>query len=99
MKPIANLAAFVGAVVLYIVLVGGCGGARDQLQKGLEGTRDFVEVAKPCLVAAQDKAEADCKGDAACVAKVQEAFEPAAVGLQAFHDLWCAMSPESEGCK
>lgn len=102
MKPLANVAAFIGAVVLYIVLtaaLGGCGLTREEVQRGIEGGRDFQNFAAPIIAERQRAEEAACNGDAACVAAVQERYEiGAAVPMKAFHGFWCAVAPNAEGC-
>lgn len=93
MRTLTIICCFVGT------FISGCAAQRSQLEEGLHAARDVAEVAKPCLVAAQDMAEARCAGDARCIDGVRESFEPSAKALNLFHTLWCGISPDSEGCE
>lgn len=74
----------------------GC--QRTQLEHGLEGARDAIEIAEPCLVQARAQELATCSGDAACEAPIRARWSKVADGLDAFHQAWCIIAPESEGC-
>lgn len=78
--------------------LAGCAGQKAQLESALEATRDIAAVAHPCLVAQQEQLVEQCQ-DEACKAKVRESFEPIADAFEVLHELWCGLSPESEGCK
>jgi hypothetical protein len=96
---LGTIGGFILVVVAYAVLTG-CGGmTKAEIEKSLNATATYIEISKPCVVRMQDQAEADCAGDAACIARVQQTFEPAALGLEAFGTLWCFVSPKSEGCE
>lgn len=71
---------------------------RAQLEHGLEGARDAIEIAEPCLVQARAQELATCSGDTACEAPIRARWSRVADGLDAFHAAWCIIAPESEGC-
>lgn len=70
----------------------------EQLRTAVEAARDVAVIAEPCAARSREQMLKGCDGDAACAAKVEEAYEPIATALNAFHDAWCALSPQSEGC-
>lgn len=92
-------------VVLLLVTLGGgvlglygCSGAQD-LAKYAEAGRDVVERAEPCLVAQKEADVGACNGDAICLARVKDRWDPIADALDLMHSTWCKVSPDSEGCK
>jgi len=94
--------AYSGTAIAAIgaALSAGCG-AGAQVAAGLEGARDVIAVAEPCLVAAKERDLASCANApnvALCESQAQAAWEPIAVALDAFHAAWCSLSPSSEGC-
>lgn len=85
-------------VFVLALVLAGCGAQKAQLESALEAARDVSAVAHPCLVAQQEQAIEQC-ADEACKAKVRESFEPIAKAFDLLNELWCGLSPESEGCK
>lgn len=86
-------------VLLFVLSSSGCGIKPQQVQAVLEGNRDALEIAKPCLVAQHDKDLADCKGNPTCETTVRAFWKPVADALADFHAFWCQVSPSAEGCE
>lgn len=90
------------ALVLLVALGGGVLGLsgchKSELEHGIEGARDALKVAEPCLVEARAKELQTCAGDAMCEAPIRAKWSNVADGLDAFHVAWCIVSPASEGC-
>lgn len=90
------------ALILLVVLGGGALGLtgchRSELEHGLEGVRDVVQVAEPCLVESRANELSACAGDAPCEAQVKARWSKVADGLDAFREAWCILAPGSEGC-
>lgn len=100
MKALANLAAFVGAVLLYIVLVGGCGAA--QLQEVAEDSAN-VMIAGSGLAHAADECFVDRKelrlekcapDDAACKAAAEDEAHEADGFIATIRRVFCKYAPE-----
>jgi hypothetical protein len=85
-------------LLLMALFVIGCGVDRAKIEAGLDGAVTALDVAKPCLVATQDKLEAECAGDAACISGVRDHFQPIADAYEAFGALLCAIDATAEGC-
>ena len=77
----------------------GCAGQKDQLEQALEASRDIATAAKPCIVAAQDAAEAQCAGDVACIKGVRDGFEPIAKAYELLERVWCGLAAEGSEAK
>ena len=85
-------------LALACTLLLGCGAQQDMV-KGVEGARDVIVVAEPCLVSLKKADDDACHGDAGCLSRVKARWTPIADSLDAFHALWCKVSPAAEGCK
>lgn len=81
-------------------LVGltGCGSA-ERVTRYAEASRDVLAVAEPCLVEVQRAELRTCEGVTECEALVRQRWAPIATALDVLHEAWCALSPESEGCR
>lgn len=88
-----------GAAVLLIVMLTGCGaGYRGpDPATALEGARDVINAAEPCLVATHDLKIKACGEDASCLDAVRAIDDKIADGLDAFKAFWCAL-PSEDGC-
>lgn len=84
------------ASVGALLLATGC--HRAELEHGLEGARDAIEIAEPCLVETRAAELGACAGDAACEAQTRARWSKIADGLDAFHAAWCIVEPKAEGC-
>lgn len=84
------------ASVGALLLATGC--HRAELEHGLEGARDAIEIAEPCLVETRARELGACAGDAACEAPIRARWLKIADGLDAFHAAWCIIEPKAEGC-
>lgn len=76
----------------------GCGASMRDVESAIEASRDVAAIAEPCLVAARQREEKMCGGEAECIEAVRAAFAPAANAFDAMHRAWCLLSPHSEGC-
>lgn len=85
------------ALCAIALVLAGCG-ASEKVARFAESARDVAAAAEPCLAAAHDVAVQQCSADPACLDAVRSAFAPVADALDAFHELWCEVSPDSEGC-
>lgn len=83
-------------IALIAVALAGC--HRAELEHGLEGARDALEVAEPCLVEARAQELQACAGNADCEGKARARWAKIADGLDAFHAAWCIVAPKAEGC-
>lgn len=95
-----------GSSILLLVLTAGaagtltgCGASMRDVESAIEASRDVAAIAEPCLVAAKQREEQMCGGEAECIESVRVAFAPAADALDAMHRAWCLLSPQSEGCQ
>ncbi len=77
----------------------GCGASMRDVESAIEASRDVAAIAEPCLVAAKQREEQMCGGEAECIESVRAAFAPAAHAFDAMHRAWCLLSPQSEGCQ
>lgn len=64
----------------------------------MEGARDVMTVAAPCLASVKQAELEACAANAACVEQARARWTKLADALDAFHQAWCLLSPESEGC-
>jgi hypothetical protein len=76
----------------------GCG-ATEHVARYAEASRDVLAVAEPCLVEVQRAELRTCAGIAECETLVRQRWAPIATALDVLHEAWCALSPESEGCR
>lgn len=77
----------------------GCGSGPIRDVEHLAHTaRDVADVAEACSFAAKETEMGTCIDDT-CKAKVLARYSVIADALDAFHQSWCGVSPESEGCK
>ncbi len=93
------LCVFAGVLLFCVVayVSAGCGGRQD-LERGLEASRDVATYAAACAAGAKEVDDAKCAGDPACLEAVKTKYAPLADAFDAFHAFWCGVSPESEGC-
>lgn len=70
-----------------------------KVESALEASRDIANEALPCFASAQKVALAACNGDEKCVDAVYAKSDRIADLYDLAHDGWCALWPESEGCK
>lgn len=87
------------AAVLALPLAG-CG-AGQHFVAYAEATRDVLEVAEPCLIAAKERDIASCANAPnvdLCESQAHAQWEPVAVALDVVHAAWCAIQGDSEGC-
>ena len=85
-------------VVAFVLVLSGCGarGGPDPAS-ALEGARDVINAAEPCLAASHDLKIKACGEDASCLEAVRAIDDKIADGLDAFRAFWCAL-PNEEGC-
>lgn len=83
---------------LLLVFLVGCGVDKAKLEAGLNGGALALEVAKPCVIEAQNKAEAACGSDRYCIESVRDQFDLVATGYDAFGCLLCLVDSTAEGC-
>lgn len=87
---------------LALSQLAGCVQHKAELARAMEGARDVVAVAAPCLAsvkAAELEACASRPEAEACVVEARARWAKLADALDAFHAAWCLLSPESEGCE
>lgn len=84
--------------LLLLVLLAGCGISKDKLEAGLNGGALALEVAKPCVIDAQSRAEAACGADRYCIESVRDKFDLVATGYDAFGCLLCLVDSAAAGC-
>lgn len=78
----------------------GCGGTVQKVEDVAHAARDVADIAEVCAFNAKEEAMSRCAdSDTMCKAKVLAQYAPVADALDAFRAAWCALSPESEGCK
>ena len=90
------------ALLLGLILIFsscGCVPQREAIERGLSGARDVATKAEPLFVAAKQAEERACAQDNACLARVRADWARVADAMDALHVAWCALSPDSEGCR
>ena len=84
---------------LAVSTVTACGsGPIREVENLAHSARDVADVAEACSFAAKEAEMSQCIDDT-CKAKVLAKYSVIADALDAFAAAWCAVSPESEGCK
>ena len=89
--------AMLAFVAVSTVTACGSGPIRE-VENLAHSARDVADVAEACSFAAKEAEMAACIDDT-CKAKVLARYSVIADALDAFAASWCAVSPDSEGCK
>lgn len=83
-----------GPPVLCLVFVTGCGRGGPDPATAVEGMRDVLTVAEPCLAELHDRDLAACGDDQSCLATVHGHWNPIADALDAARAFFCANAEE-----
>lgn len=86
-----------GPLLALVLVLSGCGASMPDPASALEGARDVINAAEPCLAATHETAIKACGADASCLEAVRARDGKIADGLDAFEAFWCAL-PSEEGC-
>lgn len=90
----------VASMCFLAIMTASCGSsdAVRKVESVAHAARDVAVIAESCSFAAKEQAMAKCSTDD-CRASVLRTYKPVADALDAFHAAWCALSPDSEGCR
>ena len=101
-KAIASgmLPTVTGLVCVLALGLGtsGCAAMPPEVRTYIEGTRDLITIAQPCLIAELAAAESACPADAGCRSAVDATREKIADLYDMAHAGWCVLAPSTEGC-
>ncbi len=97
--PKAGGSALAVVVAVLSAALSGCGASLKDAGDAMNAANDIASAAQPCLVAERDRLIKECGVDLRCQEIVNARFDEIAKAYDLFHESWCALVPDAEGCK
>ncbi len=86
-------------LIVMALLATGCGASLKDAADAMNAANDIASAAQPCLVAERDRLIKECGVDLRCQEIVNARCDEIAKAYDLFHESWCALVPDAEGCK